>query len=464
MSRILKAVIVLAAIVAVATPAMAAEFAFHGDLNNRFNLYTNHSEFYNTAGSLEKGVASTKKVGDKNTNTTWGDVKYRLWTEAKTNDGKVKGVYAIELGAMRFGRSGTGKSLGSGYSGDGLNIETRWAYTQFQVPGAASKARVTIGLQPYKVNSFLWAETAAGVKFTADNYELAWMRGRELFNNTNGGSLESGDSLSARVNLKPAAGVKLGLFGLFQNQNAGGAGAIDAGKYEVKSLGDIDMTLYSFGVDGGLTSGDIFVKWDAIYQNGEFKDATFTGLNGTATGDFDLSAYLLHVDVGIKMGKSRLTFTSWYASGDDDDNDKDLDAFMSTDVDRFDSIVLFEGGYTDDNYGTERPYLLNKGLFLNKLAYDHKASKKLKFGAAVLYLMTAEDIEYTDDNSVAQSNSDLGIELDAYVSYKLYDNVELALNGGYLVAGDAMDAFEIDRNGNADEDIMRITSRVRYKF
>ena len=40
----------------------------------------------------------------------------------------------------------------------------------------------------------------------------------------------------------------------------------------------------------------------------------------------------------------------------------DFDAFLSTDVDRFDSFVLFEGGYTDDNYGTERPYILNKGF------------------------------------------------------------------------------------------------------
>jgi hypothetical protein len=53
-----------------------------------------------------------------------------------------------------------------------------------------------------------------------------------------------------------------------------------------------------------------------------------------------------------------------------------------------------------------------------------------------------------------------------FVSYKLYQNVEFAINAGYLVAGDAMDYWEEDsiRDGNADEDIFRSQARVRYKF
>lgn len=466
MSRFMKVLVALLAITAVAAPAMAATFEFHGDLNNRFNLYTNKSGFYGQGNALEKGIANSKVVAKDDSNTTWGDVKYRLWTKASTNDGKVTGVYAIELGAMRFGRTGTGKSRGAGYSGDGLNVETRWAYTQFQLPGVESKARVTIGLQPYKVNGYVWQETAAGVKLTGDMYELAWMRGKELFNSsTTADQDQSGDSFSARVNLKPAEGTKLGLFGLYQTQNATGAvGAVDAGMYGLKQFGNVDFDIVTLGVDGGLTAGTIFVNWDAIYQSGEIRNAAFTGLNGTASGDFDLNAYFLHADAGINIGASRVTYTTWYASGDDTDDDQDFDGFLSTDVDRFESVVLMEGGYTDDNYGTERPYILNKGLFLNKLAYDRKQTEKLKFGVSAIYLMTAEDIEYVDDNGALQSNSDLGIEFDAYVSYKLYKNVEFAINGGYLFAGDAMDAFEADRDGDGEENIYRITSRVRYKF
>ncbi len=474
MNRYYKSCLVLLLGLLFTTPAMAVEFAFHGDLNNRFSLYSNHSDLY-TGAKFEKGVAKIPTIG-KETNTSWGDIKYRFWTEAATNDNKVKGVLGVELGAIRFGDS----TKGGSFSGDGKNFEIRWAYTQFQIPGAEGKSLVTLGLQPYKVNSFVWAETAMGVKYTADMYELAWMRGNEIFNSTADDDNSSADSFSARVNLKPAEGTKLGLFGLYQLQDpgtvakatttipfddkTGAPGApkttynnvVDAGKYGLKQMKDVEYNIYTVGVDGGLTSGNIFVNWDAIYQGGEFKNVNFFGVDNSGTlsrtGDFDLSAYLLHADVGMKMGDSKVTFTTWYASGDDNDTDDQFDAFISTDVDRFDSIVLFEGGYTDDNYLTERPYLFNKGMFMNKLAYDRKQNEKTKFGVAVLYMQTAEDIGTEDQ---------VGTEFDAYVSYKLYPNVELALNGGYLVTGDALTQFA---TADADEDIYRLTSRVRVSF
>ncbi len=231
-----------------------------------------------------------------------------------------------------------------------------------------------------------------------------------------------------------------------------------------KRLGDVALDIYTIGIDGGLKSGKFFANWDAMYQTGSVDNADFLGLNGSASGDFDLSAYLLHGDIGMNIGATKVTFTSWYASGDDNENDNKFNAFMSTDVDRADSIVLFEGGYANDTYGTERPYILDKGMFLNKIAVDHKVNDTVKVGVAVLYVMTAEDIEYVDDNGNRQANNDIGLEIDASISYKIYDNVELALNGGYLVSGDAMDAFEYNRDGKGEENIYRVTSRLRYKF
>ena len=453
MYKKLRLMIAMLTIIAAAAPSMAAEFVFHGDLNNRFNLYSSHANLYKGAvlekGVAEQGGAKGAVLGDSN-NTTWGDAKYRFWTEAKSNDGKIKGVFALEVGAIRFGN----KDQGGAFSGDGKNIETRWLYTQFQVPGSAQKSLLTLGLQPYKVNKFVWSETATGVKYTTDLYELAWMRGYEHFNTSADNDRSSADGFSARVNLRPNENVKLGLFALYQTQDPDSAtpGKVDAAQYGIKQMTDVEYDIYTFGVDGGLTSGNFFVNWDGIYQAGELDNAQFTGFTATTTQDFDLSAYLLHADVGIKMGASKLTFTSWYASGDDNDTDNDLNAFMSTDVDTFDSIVLFEGGYTDDNYMTERPYLFNNGLFLNKLAYDRKQNDKTKWGLAALYLLTAEDLNGEDQ---------VGTEFDAYVSYQLYDNLELALNGGYLITGDWWNTV---KTANADDNIYRITSRVRYHF
>ncbi|MGD2272434.1 MAG: hypothetical protein PVI06_18675, partial [Desulfobacterales bacterium] len=137
-----------------ALPAFSAEFAFHGDMNHRFLLYTNRSDW------LDNEQAG--KIHDEKVDDYYGELKYRFWFEAATNDGNTKGVYAIEVGGIRFGETGQGGS----FSGDDVNVETRWAYLDWQVPGVDTKARLKMGLQPFKVNKYLWAETIAGVDYT----------------------------------------------------------------------------------------------------------------------------------------------------------------------------------------------------------------------------------------------------------------------------------------------------------
>jgi len=443
--------------------APAAEFKFHGDLNNRFMVYTDQAGMFSGSETI-KGTPIDKDGIDE----SWGEIKYRLWVEAATDDGKVKGVYAIELGAIRFGDGSTlgGSTKGGAFSGDGINIETRWAYTDFQLPGVASKARVSIGLIPFKVNSFVWEETAMGVQFKGAagpmDYTLAWVRGREssLNNDTDDDLFEDLDALLARVDLKPVKNVNLGLFALYQGRDPGSddiTAFAPATQYQVKLLPAVDLALYTFGTDGSWTTptsfGNVFLNWDLVYQGGSLDDNTVNR---------DVSAYLAHFDLGANFGKHRLTYTTWYASGDDNRTDGDVENFMSTDVDRFDSIIFFEGGYTDDNYFTEAPHILDKGLFFNKLALDCKLSDKLSVGGALLYLQTAEDLTLGG----GKTSKKLGTEIDAYLSYKLYANTEIAINAGYLFADDGMDAFEksAQQDGKSDADVFRSTARVRYSF
>lgn len=470
------AVLVSVLLIAAAGPAMAANFEFHGDLNNRFLVYTDQAGLF----TLDK---ASSVLDDDDREDSFASIKYRLWTEASTNDGKVKGVYAIELGAVRFGNS----SKGGAFSGDGVNIETRWAYTDFQLPNVDSKARVRIGLQPWKVNSYFWNETATAVTFTTDALTLGWGRGAESITGSDedwgDGDL---DSLLARYDFK-TDNAKAGVWANYTWQDTsdtvstlGDFTAADAAAvrdliavYEVKKLPEAEADLLAIGVDGSYTTptdfGNAFLNFDLIYQDGSIDN--LSGDGGATTDDYDIQAYLAHLDLGVNVGATRLTYTVVYASGDDDLADNDLEGFIPVDVDRFDSIVLQEGGYTDDFYFTERPVLGPYGIIMNKLAVDHKASEKLKFGASALYWMTAEDVEYLDDLGNLQSNDDIGVELDAYVSYMIYPNVEFAVNAGYLFADDVMDIYDFDStvgstpvDGDADNDVFRSTARIRYKF
>ena len=393
-----------------------------------------------------------------------------MWAEAASDDGKIKGVYGIELGALRFGNGagigGSTRTGGGGFSGDGINVETRWAYTDFQIPGVERKARVSIGLIPFKINDYFWSETAMGVQYKGSVVEpvaltLAWVRGVEDFNTTTDDKLFADlDALTARVDFKVTKDIPVGLFAVYQGRNPSDAkrvGFVPGTDFQVKTLKNVEFDLYTLGADGRVTFptglGNAFLNWDLIYQGGSLTDNSAT--------DRDINAWFAHADVGVNIDKIRLTYTTWYSSGDDNPSDGKIKNYLSTDIDMTASRVLMES-YTDDNYFTESTSILDKGLFLNKLALDCKATKKLTVGAAVLYLQTAEDLTLAG----GKTSKKLGTEIDGYLSYELFPNTKLEVAGGYLFADDAMDFFEVaaQRDGKSDTNIVRVDSRLRYTF
>lgn len=447
MKRVLVALI---SMLAIATPAVAVDFSFHGDLKHEFRINSNQSAFTGGKEFGSKLARNQTSIYADDVNETFGLIKYRMWTEAASDNGAVKGVYAIEVGGIRFGDDGKGGS----FSGDEVNIETRWAYTDFALGGG----RMKVGLQPVKINPFFWNETATGVSYKKENFEAAWYRGYEVVNDdSDGNDFQDLDALYVRYNLKPANDVKVGFFGVWQTSNAEktlGTETVDDLTWKVKKLTNYDMDLYTFGIDGNWMSGNFFANWDLMYQTGDFMD------------DYDFGGYFAHLDLGTKIGSNgKLTYTIWYASGDDDRNDGDFDAFIATDIDvKADvaSVVLYQG-LNSDQYFTTDPYIQDKGMLMNRLAYDTKVSDKFKVGVAAMYMMTAEDVEYSNAG-LNYADDSIGFELDAYAKYKLYDSLEIALAAGYLLSGDALDFYEEDRDGSADEDIYVITSRIRYKF
>jgi len=467
-------IIGLTLILGFAGESIGAEFAFHGDMNNRFLIYTQRSDWLVNE--------SQGTIGDKTVDATYGELKYRFWFEAADDDGDVKGVYAIEIGGIRWGREGSGKGQGGSYSGDGVNVETRWAYVDLQTPGVERKLRWRMGLQPWAINSFLWQETATGLNLYGTptdliDFQAAWIRSVDkLAQDEDERNLENVDNFLGRVNFNVNPDLKIGVFGLYSMgdndpDSQTDFASVNPRNYLYKQFAsDTKSNWYNIGIDGTWALGKFFVNWDLIYQGGSlddinFDDSEFSGKS--SSGDFDISAYLGHADIGYKFGKPKLTYTFWYASGDDNAGDGDFNGFLGIDLDRDDSLSMFEGGYADDaSYFTERAYMLDKGFIMNKLALDYQWTEKLRVGTAAMYMMTAEDIDYFNNNGGAESNDEIGFELNAYFKYMVFKNVELAVNAGYLFSGDAMDAFETgnQRDGDADENIFVSSARVRYKF
>ncbi len=476
----MKKTLTVAAIVSsigLAGSAMAVDFAFHGDLNNRFNVYTNHAEFL-VGDHFAKGGAIN---ADDTVDDSWAEIKYRLWTEVSSDNNNVKGVYAVEIGGLEFGKSGSvGKSVGGSYSGDGVNIETRWAYLDMQIPGVSDKMRLKTGLQPFNLNKYFWKETVMGMNLDGQSgdfgYVVGWERPYRVDAKTGGSEVGDVDAFIGNFSFKVMDSSKMGFFAsyigndsaeLYGEDGARDYNSMKATSWSIKSFKDqFDLDIYTLGLTGNFDFGSVFVDGDLIYQGGSIDNAQYVDQDGVSStaSDYDVNSFFGHVDVGTKVGATKITGTYWYSSGDDDATDDEVNAFLATDVDMTASMIIMEGMQTDDDYFTERPYILDKGMHLFKIAADTKVNDKLKVGGALLYMMTAEDITYTGANGMDYSDDGVGTELNAYVKYKLYPDVTLSMNFGYLFTEDGMDYFESDLDGSADEDIYSLCAGLRFKF
>jgi hypothetical protein len=321
-------------------PAEAVNFAFHGDMNNRFLIYTNRQDWLSNeqAGIIE----------DSNVEAYYAELKYRFWFEAADDDENVKGVYAVEIGGIRFGEGSDGD-----FSGDGVDIETRWAYLDLQTPGVERKMRWRMGLTPWKINSFFWQETATGLTLYGDagetvDYQAAWIRPVDkLATNSDEDELDDLDILYGRLNFAPADKLKVGLLGLYFHSKEDAPSEVGPRDWLVKNFDDAaSHDFWTVGVDGNWAFGNFFFNWDLLYQGGKIEDViwnpnaqagdSFTPRITPGT-DFDLKAWFGHADAGYKFGSHKLTYTFWYASGDDDPNDDDFEGYLAVDLDREDN-------------------------------------------------------------------------------------------------------------------------------
>jgi hypothetical protein len=201
-----------------------------------------------------------------------------------------------------------------------------------------------------------------------------------------------------------------------------------------------DTYLYYIGADLDLKFDSVSAWASAIYNGGSIDKNAFNTNN-----DLDIKAYLLAAgaDAGIVHGQA------FYASGDDDNTDNDIDSF----------VLIGGNGYGASYYWSE---ILGLGTFDNRVGSNAtmgdkisniwaanvgvtlKPMDKMTFSFDVWY---AENVEKVQVNGNGEDK--LGLEFDAKLSYKLMDNLNADLIYAYLSAGDAVggDGDDIQEGG-----------------
>ncbi|MCF8026012.1 MAG: hypothetical protein K9K82_11075 [Desulfobacteraceae bacterium] len=407
-------------------------------------------EFHGKAlmGVLEASNAKVLDAGAVKDSTFIGLGKVRFRAEVGTDDGRAKMVYGFETGAHNFGDNPDPDDEGWSYSGDSKDFENRFAYIQSTLPGMSDNIYARAGLQKTGVNKWLWTETAAGITAHGKgnvNWSAGWFRGLE--DGDLGDTLDT-DFFMAKGDFSPASGVTIGgfcVYGMdFGTKSSATLDGLAVDAYEP------DADQYWLGTTGEI-SGKIFASGDLIYQGGD----------AGPDGSLDVSAYLANATVGTHINdNSKVSFNALYVSGDDDNNDGDLDAFQSIDADVKVGQIFFKDSLAaslDKDYtyqfGSKQPIgMRNNGLINFAVEGEMQLDAKNNLRAAVRYLATAEEYAGQDD---------LGYEFDLWYAYKMNQNLTLKLEGAYLITGDLAEHPDVL---NDDENVYQIGAGAVFAF
>jgi len=444
---------------AVSGTSYAFKFDFHGKMWQTVGVTDNYgamatpqksgpTDYFSYNGKLNtKGM---EKDNDGNTllynamsdndDATFGFTKARLRFEGTTDDGLAKVVYGLEVGTYNWGD----KDEKFGLSGDGTNQETRFAYAEVVMPGIGGKVRA--GLQPTKINHWVWTETAPGLTYHSDfgawKTMAGWYRGED----SSTGEIEGdNDYFVIKADNKLNQTTTLGFFGIYTDLDK-----------DNTSLDDpYDGEYYYLGLTGKYRKGKLFGDVDFIYQGGDID------FDDTAIDDLDRSAWLGNLTVGFKVSdKFKISGNILYVSGDDDPNDDDAENFDAIDVDVKVGTIFFKDSIMADcdRFISDAPYIMDKGLINYAIQGEYQMNEKNYLRAAVRYLMTAEDLEFNNE-----SDDDLGYEFDLWYTYTLNKHVDLIIDAAYLIAGDGADLLAASDDYDSD-DIYKLAAGIKFSF
>ena len=449
---------------AIAGTSYAFKFDFHGKMWQVVGVTDDYgamsgsqksgpTDYFSYNGKLNiKGMGGVKETGDipdlysamsENDDAVFGLTKARLRFEGTTDDGLAKFVYGLEVGTNNWGDDEFD------LSGDPDNQETRFAYAEVVMPGIGGKVRA--GLQPTKINHWVWTETAPGLTYHSDfgawKTMAGWYRGED---DTTANIEGDNDYFVIKADNKLTPNTTLGFFGIYTDLDKDRTIPDDTNRGD-----EYDGEYYYLGLTGKYNKGKLFGDVDFIYQGGDID------FDAPAIDDLDRSAWLGNLTVGFKVSDDfKISGNILYVSGDDDPNDDDAENFDAIDVDVKIGTIFFKDSIMSDcdRFISDAPYIMDKGLINYAIQGEYQINGKNYLRAAVRYLMTAEDLEFNNE-----SDDDLGYEFDLWYAYTLNKHVDLVIDAAYLFAGDGADLLAESDNYDAD-DLYKLAAGIKISF
>jgi len=362
---------------ALAVPASALEHEFGGYW--RVRMY--HTSGFSGQDDYDENTPGYDEDLD---GKQLADTRTRLYYTAIINE-NLKFVNKFEMDAV-WGDSSSYGDIGA----DAVAVEVKNTYVDFNY----GPANIQLGTQGQVIHrGLMFDDDFSGVTFGVAGLTGMYMKVEE-----NGNSSGDDDQV---YHLNYAIGSDT--FKITPNLT-----------YDDQPGGD---SMWFAGLDVDGNAGALGYWGTFIYQGGE-------------QGDDDRSAYL--VDVGVTLAVTdafEINVEGFYATGDDDATDGDLNAFESIPGRSYYWSEIMGLGVFDDYTSNASPgdYITN--IMAANLGASMDVTEKLTLSADLWYAQLAEDD--------ANGNKDLGTEIDLSAAYTIIEGMRLHAVAAYLFAGDA---------------------------
>lgn len=380
-------------VVAFTIPAAALETSFGGYWRTRF--FTNQDFSGNDDGTQD---------------FQWVDTRTRLYFTATLNE-NLKFVNKFEFDAQW----GVGDTGDIGTDGNG-EFEIKHSYADFNVGCTNFK----LGMQgAYLSRGFLFDDDFAGahVTFNGEGFTVPvlWIRINE------GGTG------------KDANDDDEDLFVLNPSFNVGDTAVNPFFAYWTGDSLDRDIFFVGVNVDAGP------IWFTGIYETGDMDDTC------------DVSAYLVALGGSMDLGGASLNGQVFYATGDDDPMDDDIDAYTGPPGICYYWSEIMGWGTFDWDSSAGSPAGTISNILAANIGASFSPMDKLTLSANLWYAQLAEDD--------ALGNKDLGTEIDLKATYELIEGLNLDVVAAYLFAGDSTTMEDPD-----DADPYELGARLSLSF
>jgi hypothetical protein len=229
---------------------------------------------------------------------------------------------------------------------------------------------------------------------------------------------------------------------------------------------DLFMVMGEFGMSFDMVSFDII----GASNFGDVDD-------GDTSRDY--SGYMAAFNVDIALDIATISVMGFYTSGDDeravdttgdgvkDTFVKDDDDFQGMTGQTFSWAEIVSDGYTyDRNASLAQAGAANKPSNM----YAVGVGVDLKPTDTTTILLDAYYIGLVEDRTINGENEDeIGVEVDARLTQKIYDNLSLTILGAYLFAEDGYGVYSTDASPtaaavNSGDDAFQVGVGIDFKF